>query len=108
MNQNETFLTLREKYNTFIYDRYEISYDEVYMNIKFYFIVPGLVTYCPELKIEKKNILNEHISNAYLEEIVFHIGLIELISYFKCTCSPNVIIKAGYLDENQIKWFQKL
>jgi len=40
--------------------------------------------------------------------LVFHIGLIELVSYFKCTCSPNVEIKAGYIDQDQIDWFKKL
>lgn len=40
--------------------------------------------------------------------MAFHIGLIELISYWKSTCSPNVIIKCGYLNEEQIKWWKKI
>ena len=40
--------------------------------------------------------------------LVFHIGLVELVSYFKCTCSPNVEIKAGFIDQDQINWFKKL
>ena len=40
--------------------------------------------------------------------MVFHIGLIELISYWKCTCSPEVVIKCGYLNKEQIDWWKKL
>ena len=40
--------------------------------------------------------------------MAFNMGLVELISYWKCTCSPNVIIEAGGLDEYQINWFKKL
>ena len=34
--------------------------------------------------------------------------MIELISYWKAVCSKEVIIEAGYLNEEQIKWFKKL
>ena len=40
--------------------------------------------------------------------MVFHIGLVELISYWKSVFSPKVIIKCGNLDEKQIEWFKKL
>ena len=97
MNNNK-FLEFREKYNTFIYDKYEINYDDENMNIKYYFNIPGLTWFYPQIKINKKYILNTDINNEYLEYMVFNIGLIELVSYFKCTCSPNVIIKAGYVN----------
>ncbi len=108
MNNSNKFKELREKYDTFIYDRYEITTDEENMKIKFYFNIPSLTWFYPEIKIAKKYILNKNINDDYLNDLVFHIGLIELISYFKCTCSPNVIIKCGYLDQEQIKWFKKL
>ena len=34
--------------------------------------------------------------------------MIELISYFKSTCSKKIIIEADYLSEEQIDWFKKL
>ncbi len=104
----DKFKKFREMYDTFIYDHYEITYDESYMNIKYYFNIPNLTWFYPQLKISKKDILNKNIDSGCLNNLVFHIGLIELISYFKCTCSPNVIIKCGYLDEDQIAWFKKL
>ena len=105
---NSKFLEFRQKYDTFIYDKYEISYDEDHMNIKYYFNIPGLTWFYPQIKIHKKYILNKSVNNDYLEYLVFNIGLIELVSYFKCTCSPNVIIKAGYINSDQINWLKKL
>ena len=108
MNALEKFEEFRNQYDTFIYEKYDISYDDEYMNVKYYFNIPGLTWFYPQFKINKKYITNNEISDVYLNNLVFHIGLIELVSYFKCTCSPNVIIKAGYVSDEQIKWFKKL
>lgn len=108
MDNSKKFIDLRNKYDTFIYEKYEISYDSDNMNIKFYFNIPGLTWFYPEIRINKKYIINDNISEDYLNSMIFHIGLIELVSYFKCTCSPNVIIRAGYVDSEQIRWLKKL
>ena len=107
MNQ-EKFNELRLKYPNFIYDSYEILDQNNILKIVFHFEIEGLTTFNPYYEIDKKYINNNNINKDLLNYLVFHIGLIELISYFKCTCSPNVIIKAGYIDEEQIKWFKSL
>ncbi len=43
-----------------------------------------------------------------IKNIVFNIGLIELISYWKATCSPTILIKAGSLTDQQIDWWKNL
>ena len=99
------FDELRNKYPDFIYEKYSIEETEDKYILTFYFNVPGLTEYRPTIKFPKSNrVLNKDL----FEYLVFHIGLIELVSYFKCTCSPNIIIKAGYIDEEQIAWFKKL
>jgi len=102
------FEELREKYPEFIYDSYDIEYDANYLKVTFNFDIPNLTKFNPTLKIDKKNIKNQNINDKYLNYLVFHIGLIELISYVKCTCSPNIIIKCGYLNNEQINFFKKL
>lgn len=108
MQNHEQFLDLRRKYPEFIYDRYEIRNSENEYVLEFTFIIPNLTTFKPTIKIPKKGLKNSEINQDYFNELVFHIGLIELVSYFKCTCSPNVIINCGYLDSEQINWFKKL
>ncbi|MCL1850327.1 MAG: hypothetical protein FWF70_02815 [Bacteroidetes bacterium] len=43
-----------------------------------------------------------------MEGVVFNIGLIELVSYWKATCSPNIVIHNYTLDKRQEKWWRKL
>lgn len=108
MNNYNKFIDLRKKYKTFIYEKYEIKKTEDSYEITFYFNIPELTTFEPKLIINKTNITNNNIDENFLEYLVFNIGMVELISYVKCTCSPNIIIKAGYLDEEQTNWFKKL
>lgn len=62
----------------------------------------------PCLEIKKKEIPFKKLDSNLVKNMVFHIGLIELISYWKCACPPNVIIKCGYLEEEQKQWLKKL
>ena len=93
---------LRNKYDTFIYEGYSIKKDNDKTTITFDFNVPNLTHYYPTIE------LNNYIESDYTNYLIFHIGLVELISYWKATCSKNVIIKAGYLNNEQIEWFKKL
>ena len=104
---NEKFLNYRKTYPTFIYDSYDIEELENNIRLTFHFEIPGLSIFSPKIEIPKNEILID-INDSFFRNLVFHIGMIELVSYFKCTCSPNVIIKAGYLSVEQIAWFKKL
>lgn len=99
------FKELREKYPKFIYEKYEIEESVDKYKFTFHFSVPGLTEYKPYIKIKKSN---KSLDRELLEYLVFHVGLIELISYFKCTCSPEVEIRAGFIDKEQIEWFKKI
>ncbi len=93
---------LRNEYDTFIYDSYEIEELENTTKITYNFIVPSLTQYKPTLEVKKFKI------DSFTKNLIFHIGLVELISYWKATCSKNVIIKAGYINKEQIEFFKKL
>ena len=93
---------LRNKYDTFIYDNYEIEELENTTKITYNFIVPSLTQYKPTLEVKKFKI------DSFTKNLIFHIGLVELVSYWKVTCSKNVIIKAGYINKEQIEFFKKL
>lgn len=93
---------LRNEYDTFIYDSYEIEELENTTKIIYNFIVPSLTQYKPTLEVKKFKI------DSFTKNLIFHIGLVELVSYWKATCSKNVIIKAGYINKEQIEFFKKL
>lgn len=100
------FIKLREKYPNFYFHNYEIIDNGDNYEIIYYFEIPGLKSFTPKTIIAKKQIINNDYN--YISYLVFHMGLVELISYWKCTCSPNVIVEAGFLDNYQCEWFKKL
>lgn len=105
---NEKFLELRNKYQTFIYHDYHIQDDESKITITYDFEIVGLCEFHPRIEIKKKRIPFKSVENDFVKNLVFHIGMVELVSYWKCACPPNVIVKCGYLNEEQINWFKKL
>ncbi len=104
----DLFLSLRNKYKEFIYHSYEIKENNDSIEIKYEFEIPNLSKFEPKITIQKKNIKFESVNNDYIKYLAFNLGMVELISYWKCACPKNVIIKCGYLDGYQINWFKKL
>ena len=84
---------------------YNISGNEIGM--QFHFAI-GSYEFHPKMRL----CLGKYATPLLLEEdvkgIVFQIGMIELISYWKCTCSPSLLIKPYHLSEEMEKWWRKL
>lgn len=104
---NNKFNEFRQKYPNFIYKNFNTEIIDNELRITFNFEIPNLTEFNPVTIIP----LNGHsvdLNNQFLNYLIFNLGLVELISYYKCTCSPNIIIEAGYIDQEQINWFKKL
>lgn len=104
----KNFNELRKEYEEFKYKSYNISEDESKIKIDYEFEIPKLSVFRPSIEIEKRNINLKNIDNDFVKNIVFNIGMIELISYWKCACPKKVIVECGTLNEDQIQWFKKL
>jgi len=105
MNKYEN---LRNKYTEFIYKKCTKEIIDNNLHITYYFEIPGLVEFTPTTDIPLNNIDINTKDDSFINELIFHVGLVELISYWKCACPKNVIIEAGYINEEQINWFKKL
>ena len=101
-----SFDELRNKYSEFIYDKYEIEETADTYKITYYFEMPGLTSFRPSYEIKKSYLKRE--LDDFSKYLIFHIGLVELISYWKCACPKKVIINAGYINDEQISFFKKL
>ncbi|MCL2086029.1 MAG: hypothetical protein FWH05_00345 [Oscillospiraceae bacterium] len=44
----------------------------------------------------------------FYSNLVFNLGMVELVSYWKAACCPTVEVRCGYLDDFQINWWKKL
>ena len=102
------FEKLRKEYKKFTYEKYDINETFSEIIITYYFNIDGKEKFNPTLKFSKSIIKNNNIDKDFFNYLVFHIGLIELISYWKCICPKEVEVSAGYIDHEQIEWFKKL
>ena len=109
VNNQEKFNNLRNTYPVFRFKNYNITQDEKELIITYNFSIDNLADFNPSIKIPKSDLDFKNIDNDDNFKILsFNIGLVELISYWKCTCSPNVIIECGHINQDQINWFKKL
>lgn len=102
------FNELRNTYKKLVYKNYKIIDADDKIIIKYYFEIPELTSFEPSIEILKKNFIIENINTKFTENLVFNLGMVEAISYFKATCSPEFVIECGNLDETQQRWFRKL
>ncbi len=99
---------LRKEYPKFLYNDYKIFEDENKIYIEYEFEIENLSKFNPKIEILKKNFKFKDINSDVVKNIVFSMGMVEAISYFKATCSPQFFIKCGKLNEFQERWFKKL
>lgn len=95
----DRFSELRSRYDTFIYHGYELKED----GFSFRFSI-GEYEFSPEWKTVGLKLPDIPL----VHYIVFSIGMVELVSYWKCACPPRVIVQCGALCEEQIQWWKKL
>ncbi len=108
-NYHNRFLELRKAYPYFVFQNYSIIWTKTSLRVNFLFDLAGRYSFQPEMEIPLRNFYHpEWLSKKVLENLVFQIGMIELVSYWKAACSPKVMVRAGHLDAEQITWWKKL
>ena len=107
------FEKLRRDYPVFTYERFDFQAEENQLKLKFWFNIGSEIKFCPQASLitgqstaQLTQLLNSH--KNLINNLVFHIGLIEMVSYWKCVCSPQIVINAGGLLPEQTDWFKKL
>lgn len=103
-----TFEGLRTQYPEFTYVGYSYHFEDRELHIQYRFQIGDSIRFQPNIVINAgKHFAFQGPLNS-LEDIIFNIGLIELVSYWKCTCSPVVSVRPHRLSEEQQKWWKKL
>lgn len=98
------FEELREKFDEFVYESYEIEFTDEGCEVRFHYSIPGLTSFTTKWRFPAKHKETTEI----LERLVFSLGLVEAISYYKCTCPKKVRIACGGLTKWQENWWKKL
>ncbi len=105
---NVKYNELREKYKEFNYDNYSYVFVDNKLEITFEFSQYDGINFKPKWTIPISE--DEYIKKdrSFLDKIIFNLGLVEVISYWKATCSPILNVKCSALNEHQKKWWKKL
>lgn len=105
---NSKYQELRNKYDTFIYNSFNISEEDDNIIVVYNFEIEGLTEFTPKWIFKKPVSFDIGKNRELLENIVFNLGMVEVISYLKCVCSKKLIVKASKLSKQQIAWWNKL
>jgi UDP-N-acetyl-alpha-D-muramoyl-L-alanyl-L-glutamate epimerase len=108
-NNKEKFHRLREEFPFMSYDGFDYQYSEKGLRAQFHFSLSDTHVFHPTLTIPAKDFFRpENIKDQYLENLLFQIGMVESISYWKATCSPRLIVRGRSLSDEQVMWWKKL
>ena len=102
---NKKYRDLRQRYPEFEYLAYHHEVTEAGLRLWFDFRM-GEVEFHPTALVERRSFLN--LAAEDLDHLLFDIGMIELISYWKCACPPVVKVSCGNLSEEQLSFWKKL
>lgn len=101
--------SLREQYREFLYESYELAEEDGNIRICYHFSIPGLAEFAPVWRFGLAgHTFDELVQNKTFLRMVFSLGMVELISYWKTACPKMVRVLCGKLDDNQRAWWKKL
>jgi len=104
------FNQLRKDFPYIEYVGYKADSDKAGLHVEYEFNLSEKYTFRPGFTVPRKRFLRnfpdtESINSPILRNLLFHIGMIELISYWKAACPPQVIIKNHSLSVEQVNWW---
>ena len=106
-DNNEKYRQLRCQYPQFDYEAYHWEVSDEGLRLWFDFRI-GDIEFHPTALFERRPFLDFDLDKKLVDRLVFDIGMIELISYWKCACPPTVRVLCGSLSEEQIAFWRKL
>ena len=103
------YVNLREQYPRFLYKGYETEEDSQSLKITYQFEIPGLSSFAPAWIFPKRQGDERRwCEDRQVREMIFSLGMVELVSYWKTACPPMVQVECGYLGKEQIAWWKDL
>lgn len=109
MSMQKNFNLFRQMFPEFVYESFHYDVQSDGLHISFSFRIGQVAHFEPTAFIPSRSFLHpEKLDKKTLDILVFNIGMVELVSYWKCYCPPTVIVKPAYLEKKQIEFWKKL
>ena len=108
MSNQTKYDTFRKTFPEFVFDSYRYDVQPDGLHIVFTFCIGSDIVFTPDAFIPARPFLNFDQPKAMIDTLVFNMGMIELVSYWKCCCPPLVNIRCGKLTDDQIAFWKKI
>lgn len=100
---------IRKKYPVFRYESFRWKFLGNDFCIIYKFIISPDIEFTPEIIIRNVDIKRLYdLRKEEIDNLVFNLGLVEMISYWKAACSPVIEIEPMGLNREQITWWKDL
>lgn len=114
--RQKDFYKFRVRHKKFIYENFYYSFLNESINIRFTFLMEEIkegetsfIRFEPSISLSLQATSKiKDLNVQALENLIFNMGMVELISYWKVACPKEVIIKPFHLDKDQIEFWKKL
>ena len=106
MSNQTKYETFRQTYPEFVYESYRYDVQPDGLHIVFNFRISEYL-FQPTAFIPARPFLKFEQPKEIMDRLVFNIGMIELVSYWKCACPPKVSVCCGTLSDEQIRFWEK-
>ncbi len=108
MSNQTKYDAFRQTYPEFVYECYQYDVQSDGLHIVFTFRIGDSILFTPTAFVPNRPFLNFDQPKETMDTLVFNMGMIELISYWKCLCPPKVVVKCGSLSDSQIDFWKKI
>ena len=109
MSRQDLYDKYRCEYRTFVFESYSYNVQPDGLHISFSFAVDERVRFSPEAFFPARRFLHpERLGKKELDSLVFNIGMVELVSYWKCYCPQEVVVIPHKLTDGQVSFWKKL
>jgi UDP-N-acetyl-alpha-D-muramoyl-L-alanyl-L-glutamate epimerase len=113
VNKQKRYEQLRIEYPFFVYESYKINVAEAGLDVVFHFNLADKFHFYPSFNIPHKEFYllfdrQAIMSDVRFQNLIFHIGMVEAISYWKAACPPKLVVKPHTLDKEQVDWWKEV
>lgn len=104
----QRYFNLREKHPVFSYKDFYVLHSGTKTEVGFHFESGNRYTFKPRWFFDFGDQTDLFRSLVVDDLFVFHLGMIEMLSYWKAFCSPRIVIEPFQLSLSQQNWWLKL
>lgn len=108
-DNQQRFDALREQFKTFTFYAQEVKVENGVLSMIFHFSLDEQYYFHPSMTIPARPFYHwDAVPMEQLESLAFHIGMVELVSYWKLACPKTIVVKPFDLKLCQKKWWRHL